>query len=613
MSPGEGLPGKVLENREPDCTRDLASDPRFRPDLAGQPSAAPFGLRSACAFPVPAGENVTFVLEILSEQATEPDEQIRGMMKSVGEQLGRTIERKLSEDTIKQSEQQLRRVIDLVPLLIFAKSADGRFTLANQAVADTLGAPVDDLIGNTAQDFLDPNEDVSSFRANDYAVISGAVQELVAEEELIDHAGRQRILRTIKVPFNQPGQDSPVVLGVAMDVTEQRERERQLQHAQKMDAVGKLTGGVAHDFNNLLFVIQGNLQLLEEEVAESGEVTDLIDAIKRAAGLGADLTRSLLAFSRQQPLKPELFNPAPVIGGSISLLSRTLAEDIVIETRFEEPIWPVLIDRSQLENAIINLAVNARDAMVEGGILRIAIENTRLRATRGRTAAEANPIPGDYVRIEVSDCGSGMPKGVIEQAFEPFFTTKKAGAGTGLGLSMVYGFVTQSGGQIEIRSTVSKGTSVIILLPRASGAETTDEDAGNRPDDPDHPGATILVTEDDQAVRRVAVKILEKLGYETLEARNGQEALEILDSRPDVSLLFTDVIMPGGMNGRQLAEAARRRRPDLKVLFSSGYSQTAIIRDGKLEDGVELIAKPYQNTELAQRVSQVLKQDRNSR
>ena len=603
----EGLPGRVLESGKPACLVDFGSDPRF---ASGQ-AAAELGLQSACAFPISMSANMAVVLEFLSDQATEPDDQIMATMRSVGQQLGRMIERKLSDDAIKRSEQQLRQVIDVVPLLIFAKSADGRFTLANQAVADLMGVPVDDLIGRTAQTFLNPQEDASEFRANDQAVISGLVPELVAEERLANADGQVRILRTIKVPFRQSGHESPVVLGVAMDVTEERETERQLQQAQKMDAVGKLTGGVAHDFNNLLFVIQGNLQLLEEQVADSPEANQLIEAIKRAAGLGADLTRSLLAFSRQQPLKPELLDLVPVIEGSIALLRRTLSEEIQIETDFASPSWQVLIDGSQFENAIINLAVNARDAMPHGGTLRITMDQTRVIGTAASVSGppQARLVPGDYVRLEISDTGCGMRQEVIEQAFEPFFTTKKAGAGTGLGLSMVYGFVTQSGGQIEIRSAIDQGTSVIILLPRARDTDRLPEKTEVKIDQLEEARATILVTEDNQEVLRVAVRLLKRLGYETLEARNGKEALEVLERSPQVSLLFTDVIMPGGMNGRQLAEEALRSRPDLKVLFSSGHSQSAIIRDGKLEDGVELITKPYQSDELAKRIAQLLDPD----
>jgi PAS domain S-box-containing protein len=393
---------------------------------------------------------------------------------------------------------------------------------------------------------------------------------------------------------------------VALDVTLRNRAEEQLRQAQKMDAIGQLTGGVAHDFNNLLAIIQGNLELMLTKPSLGSDMVEMAGDALGAAERGAKLTQQLLAYSRQQPLSPQVISLNDNLLDLFALLRRTLEESIQIDGVIATDLWEVRIDKTQLDNALLNLAINARDAMPHGGKLTIEASNTILDAHY----AEQNPDvkDGSYVMLVITDTGEGMSADTVARVFEPFFTTKPLGRGTGLGLSMVYGFVKQSGGHIKIYSELGHGTSVKMYLPRFRSANE-EGSAANR--DTEVQGASnrevVLVVEDDAAVRKLTVRLLTGLGYQTIEAEDGVSALAKLETTPHVDLLFTDVVMPKGMNGRDLARKAQARRPSLKVLYMSGYTRNAILHNGELDEGVHLLTKPFHLAELAQKVKAALR------
>jgi signal transduction histidine kinase len=397
---------------------------------------------------------------------------------------------------------------------------------------------------------------------------------------------------------------------VASETEARLKAEEAFRQAQKMEAIGQMTGGVAHDFNNLLQVVIGNLETLqirateEKHAVPSDEILKLTDAALQGARRGASLTYGLLAFSRQQALVPQSIDANKLVAGISDLIQRTIGEAIRSETVLAGGLWRALADPNQLEAALLNLAVNARDAMPHGGKLTVETANCYLDEAYARSHDEVTP--GQYVLISVTDSGEGMAREVLERAFDPFFTTKDVGQGTGLGLSQVYGFVKQSNGHVKIYSESGQGTTVKLYLPRYLGAESPTAAAVADEHHREPGNAVILVVEDDEDVRAYTAAMLRKFGYRILEARDGTEALEILDRRADIDLLFTDVGLPGGRNGRQLAEEAVRRSPDLKVLFTTGYARNAIVHSGRLEPGVDLLLKPYTQSDLANKIRQVL-------
>jgi signal transduction histidine kinase len=394
---------------------------------------------------------------------------------------------------------------------------------------------------------------------------------------------------------------------------DQRERaEEALRQSQKMEAIGQLTGGVAHDFNNLLQVILGNLERLRRRHKPGDgspraerDFHRMTDAAIQGAQRAAQLTQRMLAFSRRQPLVPKPIDVNRLVQGMSEMLSRTLGETIQLEPVLSGGLWRALADENQLENALLNLAVNARDAMPNGGKLTIEAANVAL--DEAYALAEQDVRPGQYVMLAVSDTGSGMLPEVLAKVFEPFFTTKDIGQGTGLGLSMVFGFVKQSGGHVKIYSEPGEGTTVKLYLPRVRSTEDAAADSIEAPRVlGGSANETILVVEDETDVRRLAVETLAELGYRVFEAEDGHAALRLLERVPDVRLLFTDVGLPGGLNGRQLADQARQRQPSLKVLFTTGYARNAIVHHGRLDPGVELISKPFQIADLAVKVRELL-------
>ena len=384
--------------------------------------------------------------------------------------------------------------------------------------------------------------------------------------------------------------------------------EEALRQAHKIEAVGQLTGGIAHDFNNLLTVVLGGLEAIGRQLttlpesAAASRIARAKDMALQGAQRAVTLTSRLLAFSRQQPLAPQALDANKLVAGICELLRRTLGEAVALETVLAGGLWSTFADSNQLENAVLNLALNARDAMPNGG--RLTIETANCYLDEAYVAALAEPVMrGQYVMIAVADTGAGMDSGTLDKAFEPFFTTKDVGKGTGLGLSQVYGFVRQSAGHVKIYSEVGEGTTVKIYLPRHRG-ESDSVKAGDGALDPVRAigTETILVVEDDDALRAYTTESLRELGYRVLEAAGGAAALEILKEDNNVDLLFTDVVMPGGINGRELADEAVRRRPGLKVLFTTGYTRNAIVHHGRLDPGIHLIGKPFSFQELAANV-----------
>jgi signal transduction histidine kinase len=441
--------------------------------------------------------------------------------------------------------------------------------------------------------------------ADDYLVKPFAARELIARVSANLELARVRAeataaLRELNESLAQRVED---------EVAQRMKAEEALRHAQKMEAIGHLTGGVAHDFNNLLQVVFGNLDSLRRRIDSSvmpprKEVGRAVEGAMRGAERAASLTQQLLAFSRRQALEPRSVDVNRLVTGMSELLRRALGESIDIETVLGSRLWRIFADPGELENAVLNLAVNARDAMPEGGKLTLETANTCL--DEAYVAEQPEMQPGQYVVLAISDTGIGMTKDVIASAFDPFFTTKEVGQGTGLGLSQVYGFVKQSNGHVNIYSEPGKGTTVRIYLPRLRRESAVDEEtaAGAMPSGDGN--EIVLLVEDDNMVRELNAAMLRELNYAVIEAEDGAKALHVLDVVPNIQVLFTDVGLPGGMNGRQLAEAALRLRPDLRVLFTTGYARDAIVHHGRLDPGIELIGKPFTTAALATKIRELL-------
>ncbi len=410
--------------------------------------------------------------------------------------------------------------------------------------------------------------------------------------------GRQLEIRRTPTP------DNGFVLTIT-DMTERARSEAVLREAQKMQAIGQLTGGIAHDFNNLLTVILGNLELARAKADAQNPLVPNIERSLWAAQRGGTLTGQLLAFARKQPLAPAPIDLSATLPDLVPLLRRTLGEHIDVRFVDSAGLWPAMADPAQLESAVLNLALNARDAMPGGGRLTIELANMVLDAQYARAHAEVTP--GDYVMVAVSDTGHGMTSDIAARVFEPFFTTKTEGRGTGLGLAMVFGFVKQSGGHIKVYSEPGDGTSVKIYLPRAVGGTVAGMQRSLVPTDLPHGTATILVVEDEAGVREIAVAILRSLGYRVLEAPDGDEGLRVFGAHAtEIDMLLTDVVLPGKVRGRELAERITAIRPSVKVLFMSGYTENSIVHHGRLDDGMQLLGKPFKREQLARKVAETL-------
>ncbi|HEY5810936.1 MAG TPA: PAS domain-containing protein [Povalibacter sp.] len=511
-----------------------------------------------------------------------------------------------AEEALVRSQSFYGTILDSLPLYIAYLDRDERIVYANRQfqtffrmpLADTRGHPVEEVLGERRYKAIGPN-----FRA--------ALQGRTVESHgRFQSPERTRVdIEGVFLPhFDDLGEIQGCFVA-ARDVTEKRQLEAELRQSQKMEAVGRLTGGIAHDFNNLLAVIVGNMQLLQRALRESPRLLRQADTAMRAATRGAELTRRLLAFARQQILEPRVVDLNGLINGMYELLRRSLTPEFEIRQLADPVVWPVKIDPGQLENAILNLVINARDAMPAGGVITISTRNETVPSALEAAAGEMLHA-GDYAVLEVADSGTGMSVDVLKRIFEPFFTTKDVGKGSGLGLPMVYGFVRQSGGNVRIDSTVGKGTRARLFLPRSAATA-----ALVVPREPllasELPAGceTILLVEDDPEVRSTAVDILGSLGYRVLEAANGYQALEQFMQHTDIGLVFSDVMLPGGLPGTALVDKLRERRPDLKVLMTSAFSESSMIHRDMLDGTLELLTKPYRVEDLARTVRAILDQN----
>jgi PAS domain S-box-containing protein len=508
-------------------------------------------------------------------------------------------ERVCAEEARAAATAELSAIIAASPVAIFMLDMAGIVRLWNASAERIFGYSEEEALGRLPPYLVD--EDAADFRANleRVAADASATGSLESRRRRKDGKTIDIAARWARV-HDVSGQITGTMHAVA-DVTDQKKVEAQLVQAQKMEAIGNLTGGIAHDFNNLLGVVIGNLDLLSERQGGDAEAEELARQALDAALRGAQLTQRLLAFARRQPLQPRLVVVNAMIVGIGRLLSRTLGEHIDIAFDLADELWPVVVDPAQLEASLTNLATNARDAMPAGGHLIVVTGNRDLDADYASLHPEVRP--GQYAMIEVSDTGSGMPADIAGRIFEPFFTTKAANRGTGLGLSMVFGFIKQSGGHINVYSEEGIGTTFRLYLPRAAaGAE-----AAASPELPKPlrgGGETVLAVEDNAGLRRVVVRQLSEFGYRVLEAADAQEALDVLE-REAADLLFTDVVMPGGTGGYELARLAQLRRPGIRVVLTSGFPEPSINGNGHIP-GLPLLSKPYRRDDLGRAIRAAL-------
>jgi PAS domain S-box-containing protein len=504
----------------------------------------------------------------------------------------------------KLAEEALRREKEFSEFLI-KSSTEGilvfdrqlRITLWNPGIETITGLGADQVLGRNLLDAL-PGLASTTGEAAMRGTLEGRETSLFDQRYAISASGREGYYEAYFSPLYSRGQDIVGGIGFLRETTERRRIEDALRQSQKMEAVGQLTGGIAHDFNNMLTVIAGNLELLEGKLSSEPRLLRLVSAAALAASRAEKLTQQLLTFSRRQQLRPQPIDFNQIIIGMDDLLHRTVGEHIEIKKQLAPELWPALADPNQIETALLNLILNARDAVSSGGRITLETSNADVGPRHSDLA------PGAYATLSVSDTGHGMSEDVLAHVFEPFFTTKEVGKGTGLGLAQVYGFIKQSSGHVKIESQVGKGTVVRLYLPRAEGAVGS---AGIAPiREQQYRGTeTVLVVEDDHGVRDFAVSVLRELGYRVLEAASGDTGLDVLDHHTDIDLLFTDVVMPGLLNGADLAKAALERRPDLHVLFTSGYTTRLVEKEWPARN-VELLRKPYRSIDLAARVRSVL-------
>jgi PAS domain S-box-containing protein len=503
-----------------------------------------------------------------------------------------------NEGKLESATSVNQRIFETSLDLILVVDRKGRFIRVSPSCRAILGYTPEEMSARSAAEFIYPDDLESTREEMRLARRGGVVRNFQCR--YVHRNGHPVNLMWTGV-WSEPEEQH---FFIGRDVTETMRLEQQLRQAQKMEAVGQLTGGIAHDFNNILAVILGLIELLAEGVADDPQLAVMAKAIDEAAERGAQLTQRMLAYARRQPLHAREIDLADVVARSTTMLQRTLGEDIAVKVVISDGLWPAFADPAQLEDAILNLAVNARDAMPKGG--QLVIEAANVHLDEQYAAENVEVTAGDYVAVIVTDSGGGMAPEVVERAFDPFFTTKDVGRGTGLGLSMVYGFVKQSRGHVKIYSEVGHGTSIKLYLPRAVSAEAAAADALAEPAAHLRGQETILVVEDARAVRIMAVNMLESLGYEVWQAEDGPSALECLKSPRTIDLLFTDMIMPNGMSGQDLAGRARELRPDLKVLFTSGYSEHFIAARGDATPDGPLLNKPYRKQRLAEAVRRVL-------
>jgi PAS domain S-box-containing protein len=504
---------------------------------------------------------------------------------------------------LSESEERFRTTFEQAAVGLAHVGLDLHLLRVNDKLCEVMCYTREELLGMRVTELNAPEfrQEVEDAFA---AMIAGTRSNYATEKRYQRKDGEQFWVQAVTTLARDPEGRPRYFISVISDVSERRMLQDQLHQAQKLDAIGQLTGGIAHDFNNLLTVILGNTDLLVEGLADQPVLRSYAEVARTAASHGADLTQRMLAFARRQALDPRSVDVAELLGSMETLLRRTLPAHIEMTFIRDATPWQALVDPVQLEAAILNLCINARDAMPDGG--RLTIETSKVYLDAAQTTKPMEVKAGEYVLVAVSDTGSGIAPEHLSKVFDPFFSTKPAGNGTGLGLSMVYGLVKQSNGQVSIYSELGQGTTVKLYLPRAGAADQAfvAEEAVRLEDlsGTEH----ILLVEDDELVRQYAEEQLRRLGYRVVTATDGASALQVVQARDDLDLLFTDIVMPGGMNGRVLAERALSIRPQLKVLFSSGYTENAIVHHGRLDPGVHLLNKPYSRLELARKLRTVL-------
>ncbi|MCP3731070.1 ATP-binding protein [Sphingomonas sp. MG17] len=537
------------------------------------------------------GDDKAFVRDVADRTQAAIDR--RNAEQSLAD-LANTLERQVEERT-RERDRNWQNSQDLLAVI----SPDGRFLAVNPAWTTILGWRAEEIVGRDHVAFSHPEDQEGSSAAHRHAT----ERELNHYENRVRHKdGSYRWFSWIASP------DGGVVYASGRHITAEKEAQfqleatqAQLRQAQKMEAVGQLTGGLAHDFNNLLTGISGSLELIQIRIQQGrgGEIDRYLGMAQQAAKRAAALTHRLLAFSRRQTLDPKPTNINRLIANLEDFLRRSVGPAVEIEMVGAGGLWTALIDPPQLENALLNLCINARDAMPDGGRITIETANKWLDQAAAR---ERELPPGQYVSLCVTDTGSGMSAETIERVFDPFFTTKPLGEGTGLGLSMIYGFVRQSGGQVRIYSELGQGTTMCLYFPRVHMNEASEEGSAPQEVLPSPAGETVLIVDDEPAIRLLVTDVLAELGYNAIEAGDGPAGLAILNSPARIDLLVTDVGLPKGMNGRQLADAARVGRPDLKVLFITGYAENAVVGNGQLEPGMHVLTKPFAMEGLANRI-----------
>lgn len=513
------------------------------------------------------------------------------------------------EQRVEERTRDRDRIWRLSHEVMLVADFHARIYAVNPAWTTLLGWSREELIGADFNDFIHPDD--AEATAREVSKLAEGIITVRFENRYRQKDGSYRWLSWAAVP------DEQFIHAVGRDAQAEKEAaealqrtEEQLRQAQKMEAIGQLTGGIAHDFNNLLTGISGSLELIKVRISRgrTGDLDRFIDAALGGAGRAASLTHRLLAFSRQQTLDPKPIQANPLIADMEELIRRTVGPEINVETRLASDLWPTLCDPHQLENALLNLCINARDAMPDGGRLVIGTSNLDLKKHAGN---QPDLAPGQYVMITVFDTGIGMTPEIKAKAFDPFFTTKPIGMGTGLGLSMIYGFVRQSGGQVQITSEQSRGTEVSLYLPRHWG-ETVEQGESPLLVASQHasPGRVVLVVDDEPTVRMLITEVLEDMDCHVVEAADALVGLEKLRAEPRVDLLITDIGLPGGMNGRQMADIARQHQPDLKILFITGYAGQAVLDASQMEPGMQVVTKPFALDAIAARIRGIFMADR---
>ncbi|MGG5886293.1 ATP-binding protein [Falsiroseomonas sp. HC035] len=636
--------GYALDTGDPAMSPDIETEERFTyPEFIRDA-----GVRALVNVVILGTENHPpyGILQVDSRHPRNFDDHEISFLRSYANLLAAAVNRlriaaegRRAEAALRESEDHHRASVELNPQIPWTADASGTVTGFSPRWLDLTGLPQQDAVARGWAGAAHPQDRPRMEAAWAQAVAEGTPFDV--EARICTADGSWRWLRARAFPRRPAGDPKgrPIAwygtmediedrkrletqLQAANEALEQRVAERtaalqreqeeraaaeeKLRQSQKMEAVGQLTGGIAHDFNNLLTAIIGSLSFLEKRRLQGrfDELGRYVAAAQTAASRAAALTHRLLAFSRRQTLDPQPTDPNRLILGMEDMIRRTVGPAARVEVRPEPGAWTTMVDRNQLENALLNLCINARDAMPDGGRLSIATANARLDRTM---AAEQDLAPGEYVRVSVTDTGAGMTPEVVKRAFDPFFTTKPQGKGTGLGLSMIYGFVRQSGGQVRIVSAPGQGTTATLFLPRHSGAARAAEaDVPRRAEAKTQRGKTVLVVDDEEAVRTLVAEVLAELGCAVVEAPDGAAGLGALRRAGSVDLLVTDVGLPGGMNGRQFADAARHLRPGLPVLFITGYAETAVIGDVALEQGMALLTKPFEMDDLGGRVRDIL-------